>query len=95
MQQQLRGGDPTEKSPDYRHSEGGKRLSMSLIRLMRGERDIQRVSFCLALALIWSLVGLKQLQRRSERDQRGRKTRSHVLQTHSQGIKEVNKPRKN
>lgn len=63
MQQQLRGGDPTEKSPDYRHSEGGKRLSMSLIRLMRGERDIQRVSFCLALALIWSLVGLKQLQR--------------------------------
>lgn len=41
-----------------------------------------------SLSLIWSLVGLKQLQ--TEKHQRVRKSRSHVFQTHSQWIKEVN-----
>lgn len=75
--------------------ERGKRLLMSLVWLMRGERDTDRVSFCPPLSLIWSSVGLKQLHRwRETKDQRERKSCFQVFQSHSKEIKEDNEQRK-
>lgn len=68
---------------------------MSLVWLMRGERDAERVSFCLSLSLslIWSLVELTAAQMKRDKDQRGRKTCFHARRAHSEGIKEENEQR--
>lgn len=51
------------------------------------------MSFCLSLSFIWSLVGTHTAaEMKRDKDQRARKSRSHVFQ--AQRIKEVNEPKK-
>lgn len=94
MHQQLRGGRSHQKTPDYRHREGGKRLLMSLVWLMRGERDT--VCHSVPLSLFNLVIGWTQTaaQMKRDKDQRVRKTCFHVVQTHSKEIKEENEQRK-
>lgn len=83
MHQQLRGGRSHQKIPDYRHREGGKRLLMSLVWLMRGERDTACHS--VPLSLFNLVIGWTQTAAQMERQRS--KSKKNLLSCRSDSFK--------
>lgn len=94
MHQQLRGGDPTRKP--RLQTERRRQEARNVFDLVNEGRARYRVCVILSLSLFNLVIGWTQTaaEMKKEKDQRPRKTCSHVFQTHSQGIKEVNEARK-